>query len=179
MKTIVPMTALLEGVVEFLKSTSGMGLSANECGEQAEGQPPPSAGQRYVAVHDNGSSNEATETLDELFALSVTITLRTPYAPKDREKTIRHEIRELAHKVKLVLHGQAAPVILANGFMPSTHQDFCEPLRYLSTSEIQFKGPDWFYSEGTNGGDTKSGVAITVRFGKARLVTDIALEEES
>lgn len=177
MTTIVPMTALIEGVVEFLKSTAGMGLDAKECAEQTDGQPPPSAGQRYIAIHDNGSNNDATETLDEQYALSVTITLRTPFAPRDREQTVRREIRELAHKVKLALHGQDDPVGKANSYLASTVQQFCEPLRYLNTSEIQTKGPDWFFAESTGMGDSKSGVAITVRFGKARLIEAINDEE--
>lgn len=170
------MNALILGTIQHLrslKSAGGPTLDSRICDEQADGQPPPNAGQVYYAVHDEGSKNSADESLQEEFDIAVTITLRTPYTPKDREnQTVRQEIRRRAEEVKYAIHCQKEPTTNANAILGASRQYFAEPLRYRTTSKIEAKGPDWFWADGDDTA-VHAGVAITVRFTGALLVEAI------
>lgn len=165
------MNALLLGSVEFLRDpTNGLGLPANVCDEQDDGQPPPSAGQLYYGVFDEGSTNDQTEYVHEEFAITVRITVRTPWSPKDRQnENVRQYLRRLADELKSkMVQGEQLLRIQANKHIDDADNDFVEPLRYLGTSKIATRGPEWFWAvvDSTHG-DVQSGASIDVRWGKA------------
>lgn len=168
------MNSLILGVVDFLRAPStGLGLDDKSCDEQPDGQPPPMAGEWYVAVTEGSWTNDATECLDESYGVEITITRRTTFSPSDRVNVaVKRELRRKAAEIRAAIHGREEPRIAANTRLDANVENvFVEPLRFRSAGKIEPKGPDWFWAEGMTNPPT--GVAITLIFGGARRVQTI------
>lgn len=172
------MNELIAAVIETLRSKTGLALSAAQCDEQPDGQPPPSAGQLYYAVHENSWTNNDTENIDEYFGVSVTITMRAGYVPKDRHAmALYREMRTKREELsRFMLEQRYVVMNLANTKIGENANGFVEPLRFVSGGIIEEKGPDWFSA--TSSTSTAAGVACTLVFNNARLVRPLIEYQE-
>lgn len=164
--------AIILGTVDFLRDpTNGLGLTASECDEQPDGQPPPSMGQLYYAVSEGEWTCDTTEYLGESYGIEVTITVRAGVAPADRYGVmLKRTLRDLAAKVRAAIHGNDLLRLAANKHIENdsvTVNGFVEPLRFKSAARIQVRGQDWFWAEGYEGSSPPSGLSITLTFGQA------------
>jgi hypothetical protein len=177
-----------------------MNLDAAECGVRPPpGKPPASCGEKFIAIWENGISNDATESRDDRHALAITVTRRVTYAPGDREaeEVIDEAVVGLevfADQIASLVHGDfgnttgstdtnnnyaimnAANDYIA-GVLPAalvnTSYGFTEPLRFLSATRTEEKNGDWF---GGDPAERDVGRAITLYFGKARRVANLLLQ---
>lgn len=147
------------------------------CGVQPDGQPPPNCGQWYYAIHWNGANQADRNPLshDIAHTITVTITARMGYAPKDRRGariTMDAELIERAEAVAApgVVHGNYEILNTANADIPGigvSTNGFIEPLCLLGYGPVQFRGGDWVSSTSENP-DTV--LTCEVRFGQARRI---------
>jgi len=147
-------------------------------GNQIKGQPPPAAGLVYYGIEAKSASYNSSQAdhIDMSFAASVTITLKAGIAPSDRmarQLMLKGStgIYDRADALAMYLHGSYALTTKANvllGGVGDTSQGFCEPLCFRGRTEVDVKGPDWFWCE--NAQMPSAGLAITVSWGGARYV---------
>lgn len=166
------MNELILAVVDFLRSKDGLSLSASECDEQPDGQPPPNAGQVYYAVHEGGWRNNQDEHIDEMCAVNVTITLRAGFAPQDRTGlALLRDIRNRRASLRAKIHNSYKILELANDKLTANYganNGFIEPLRFRDAGKPEPKGPEWFFAE--HKATPTTGYAVTLRFENARRV---------
>jgi hypothetical protein len=167
------MNALTLGVVDFLRDpTVGMSLSADETDEQILGQPPPTAGEWFHGVHGLGFTNDATETLDELYRFIVVVTVRSGFSPVDRDNVaVLRDLRTRAEQIRAKIHSSYDLMQLVNTRVGTSANGFVEPPRFESATPPEVRGPEWFWGEGTE--DPPTGISITLTFGRARRVQRI------
>jgi hypothetical protein len=171
------MTAAINAVVAHLRST--LSLNDTDCDAQPEGQPPPNSGKIYYAVHqgdwkihEEGSDN----SLDEIYGVKVTITLRAGGVPTDRlDAEIYTQARLQAAKVRSAIHVDYTLFNAINALLDAGEQPFNEPLRFRVIEGPTKKKPDWFYSDQKES-KAVSGVAITVVFSGLRRTQDISTQ---
>lgn len=180
--------ALLTAVRNVLRSQppNGLGLTKAQCEVMFDGQPPPSCGELFVAVHPAEWNVEDVEGLNEVFGVEITVTVRVGKVPRDEMglnaligpagKSLDgylEEIRALLH-----LDSVADQVLnQANAIIGSAANGFVEPLRFRGGSRPEPKGPDWFGAESSGAGMTPPvGLAQTLSFGGARRVQRIESE---
>jgi len=169
------MNELILATVDQLRSVSGLALDAKSCDEQPDGQPPPNAGQIYVAVHEGSWTNTQDECLDEYCGVNVTVTLKAGFVPKDRTalkllqrlRLIRAQIRAAIHNNYTLMN--TANLKLTAAFGHATN-GFVEPLRFRNAGKPEPKGPDWFFAEADVKITPTSGIACTLVFERARRV---------
>lgn len=168
--------ALGLGLATYL-SSAGLGLDDSNCRAMPDGRPTANCGQLFIAVHPGNWSNSSNLNLDERFNLSVTVTVRAGFAPHDRvgtEVTYGEDgVLAWADKIEKAVHRKYHPTDQANQLLAqwagdATAYGFSEPLLFLDASYLGVKGPDWFTSDDADGDDVPSGVAVELRFGKAR-----------
>jgi len=157
-------------------------------GVKPDGRPPNNCGQWFYAVHFEGCPSDDTgaQTNDMLLNVSVTITRRMNYSPKDRkgsQAASPEEILDQAIVVKDLIHQDEVTRKYANiemGFTSAeaiagrtaTVNGWVEPLRYLRISGISEQSAEWV------GGNTETQAekdifVLTIDFGRARLVKGI------
>lgn len=175
--------ALLKGVESRLREELS-DPQGKIVGVQPDGRPPPSAGQWFYAVHPGGITGDDPNSLshDRLYAVTVTITARMGYAPRDRRgerMTLDQELLDRAEQVADWLHQDDGHRILANQLISGTAEwadlqtpptlatdsGFVEPLRLLSISPVQQVPSEWFGAQ--DGSDVY--VAV-VNLGNARRI---------
>lgn len=169
------MNELILATIEHLRSPLGLSLSASDCDEQPDGFPPPNAGQIYYAVDEYGWTNTADESLDEYCGVSVTITLRAGFAPKDRHAmALRRDLRRRRADVRRVIHNNYDLMNLANRKLEEHFKHpvngFVEPLRFRSAGKPEIRGPEWFSAEANPNASAICGVSCTLLFERARRV---------
>jgi len=153
------------------------------CDVTPDGRPVPVAGQVFYAVHPGTITNSRQNALDEQYGFSVTLTMRTGYAPWDRvgSNVIADDSGLLAkaEALRVLLNMNYTVMAAANALIPntpaaggSTVTGFVEPLVIQSVAYLGVKGPDWFFAEGVD--DSATGVAVELRFGRARRVQDVS-----
>ena len=107
------LAALLEAAQDHLRTE--LSLSNAQCGVQMDGDPPPAAGEFYLAIDEGGvSSPGGTENwLLEQFTVVVSIMRRTGQYMKDRqgnvlkrEATAIKSLEELERRTIRALHGR-------------------------------------------------------------------------
>ena len=159
-----------------------LGLDDGKCALMMDGQPPPSCGELFVAVHPGGWRPESDPDMgtDEQFGVYVTITRRKGYSPQDREGMAVWALAEtgldaVARRVFAALHKRYEVLAAANKIIGQTPTaaspvGFVEPLRIESVGDPEPKGPDWFTADSPKGSGkyANAGVAVVLRFGGAR-----------
>lgn len=182
------MGALLLTVRDRLKTA--LHLSDDECEVMPDGQPIPSCGQRFVAVHEGdwnilGPGTGSDYDLDETMGVSVTVTWRIHQYPFDRlgpELLYRpgegadNFIRRI---IAAVHHNQTGIRIAANTRIAnewgSTPDGFCTTLTAGSAGRWEWKTDDWFMAE--TDVDTPwrfAGIARTIAFIGAQRIQTIS-----
>lgn len=138
------------------------------------GKPPAACGELFIAVWENGCSNGATESRQDVHSMNVTITRRIPFSPHDREaEEVIHKIEigleVLADRIAGKIHGSYTIMDLANAYIGGVYPGddvyvFSEPLRYLNTTRTEEKNGDWFWGDPNH---KDAGRSITLYFGRA------------
>lgn len=166
--------ALLRGAQKRLRATFD-DPSGKRIGIQPTGQPPPFAGQWYIAIHPGARSNSDTNplSLEERYDLGVTVTVRMGYAPKDRqgERVLLDApdgILHLADRIRADLHGNYDVLIEANTLIGDESNGFVEPLSFQSDSVIQEKPASWVWADDDENPPTT--FAVEMKFGGALRV---------
>jgi hypothetical protein len=124
----VSVRALLKGVESILR-TALSDSTGTFVGVQPDGRPPNGSGQWYYAIHWAGATGDDAnpQSIDCLHAVTVTISARMGYAPKDRRGeriTLDQELLDRAAAVaeSSLIHGSWAVVTAANQLIPGTSQ---------------------------------------------------------
>lgn len=157
-----------------------------------DGRPKPSSGQAFYGISGGAVSQQAAESFDARYSLSVTITLKTGYAPPDRigsESLLlqpaaspaagnaasrdRGGVWARADEVGEWGHMNYAVMNAANAVLQAAGASFgfCEPLRYDGATYLGAKGGEWFDSDDLD--NPPAGVAVKLAFSKARKVQPI------
>lgn len=161
------MRALALALRDHLRSGQNGGLNYDPayCDIGVDGKPPPSCGQWAVVIHPGSWHGQYVEGMSETVALSITVSVRAPVMPFDREGKLLYEktpqfkglwwfIEEIRAGIPLDLGGDdilnaanryinaAAPTGSANGFVETMTlvADYGRPMR---------QGSSWFSSDET------------------------------
>ena len=176
--------ALLVAVRDAIKSE--FSLNSDQCEIGFDGHPKPVCGELFVAIHEGGesSSEQGDYDLSEAFAVNVTVTRRTPYAPQDRWGTEiltkADGLSDLCRKIRNLVHFSYPIMNSANILIPEDADKFYHPLLWVNTTPPMEKGPEWFgaardqYEEGML---INTGVTKTVYFGKARRMQHVEQQQ--
>lgn len=176
--------ALLIAVRDALKSE--FNWNSDQCEVCFGGYPKPVCGELFVAVHEGGESSveQGDYDLSEAFAVNITVTRRTPYAPTDRWGTEiltkADGLSDVCRKIRNVIHFSYPVMNAANELITVEADKFYHPLLWINTTPPAEKGPEWFgaardkYEEGML---VNTGVAKTIYFGKARRMQDARVQQ--
>src|SRR5690348_12331744 len=67
---------------------SGLGLTAAQCDVNFDGQPTPVCGELFVCIFPGSWVATDVEGLDEIYGISITVTVRMSLLPSDRQTTV-------------------------------------------------------------------------------------------
>lgn len=158
--------AILIGTERHLQ-TVALGWQSNEVGLMPTGQPPPSAGQRFLAVYPVSWTNLAVspiEGFEEVYGIGVCVTYRFGYAPGDRRGrelvVAKSGLLRVGRLVMYAVHGNYVLMNLANAEIPATENNIGEPLAFKGGTFSE-KGPDWFEA---SAGKEQAGYVMDLRF---------------
>lgn len=170
--------AALETAVCNAIIAGAIGYDAKTCRRMWDGEPPPLMGQAFVSVwYDGQRTNQAFKTsLDELFGVYVTITLRF-VKPFDQLVFHRDDMELRANAIRALVQKDAwdhrisrAANELAGFDGNNQPVGFRESLAFERFEPIQMVGPAWF--KGAPAANDV-GAAQLLRFGKSRRVQAI------
>ena len=164
----------------------GLALGQKECEVMFDGEPPPRCGKRFFSVHRGGRENQARHSLDELYAVFVTITLRVN-EPFDALGTnliekAQQGMDDLVDSVRDIVHMNYTLMAAANatilavataGNVPLVY-GFSEPLMFQGDDAPRIVGPDWFKAQ-VETTQAPIGIAQTLRFGQARRLQPLTI----
>ena len=156
------MDLLLDAARDHVRSS--LSLAPAECDRCPDGQPNPGSGERFVAISPGDIENSQINCLDERYSFDITVTVRTDAPPRDRKAD--GKVWVLAEQVRAKVHMSydlTARVTQANADVK-----FVEPPVFLGATYLGPQGPSWFWAEGQQ--DDASGIAVRLRFGRARRV---------
>lgn len=172
--------ALEQAVANLLKS--GLGYADADCQRCHDGQPPPRAGECFLAVWSPDDRESVSRTcLAERHRVFVTVTLRAARVPFDRLLTVRDELARRCDQVRALVHKDShdqrfvrAAEVLAD-FSNTTAgkpNGWAEGLAYEGRGAVEEKGGEWFHAKAS---DNVAGLVQTLRFGKAFRVQSISV----
>lgn len=184
------MHALLLTVRNTIRST--LGYADKDCDlAPPDGQPPPSCGDVYVAVHEGSSQmNVSYSDFDEVVNIDVTVTMKLRGVAFDRltqqllygdEKSLDRRARAIAAAIHADTTGGAvtnAANALKELLPPAeghSVQGFFEPLRCAGIEKAREVGPAWFHANLDNPNLVLSnfcGYTKTIRFVGARRIQE-------
>ena len=160
------------------------------CDLAFEGMPHPAAGEVFYAVHDGGWNAAQTGDYDlfERMTVSVTITKKVGYTPKDRRATDAWAtsstgLDALARAVVKRLHQNQAIRLAANVIIGATDTLDSNPNGFETTvifqggSNVQQHGPEWFESpqySGVSVPDKTVAISVRLDFGMADRLQGIS-----
>jgi hypothetical protein len=172
------MEALLDAVEARIRAA--LGYTSGQCAVQPDGAPEAWSGQIYLAVHpgevrDNGSQGLR---LDELYSVSVTITMKSAFMPKDRlgDKLVKRQytgIYARAHAIRALIHMNQTVRTDANTLIGADENGFLTPLEFLSIGMLTARGPEWLSSDMKAPPHAVAAWSLEVRFGNANRVQKI------
>lgn len=151
---------------------------------QAGGQPPPAAGQLYLAVHGTDWTSgpaEMQQGTEEHFGVAVTITRKTSAAPTDRQTETFYvnasigldHIARLVNQV--VMQGNYVILNAANAAIIGTDK-FQEPLRWAGTdAEPTERGDTWFWATEKKATQLATGWSLQTRFSGAVRIQELSV----
>ncbi len=158
-----------------------MSLNANECEITPEGKPFPSSGDRFFAVHCSPFSGRSDLTLDELFSVNLTISLKGTHIAYDRwgPELLARKTTGLLWYAGLLsskLHMNYEMMDLANSLILefTTQNGYEVPLQFKNADVPTIRGGDWWLAEAN---EPRMGMSITLYFGDANRIQTIEDEE--
>lgn len=166
--------ALLQAVESSVRTLLGETTAGKNVGIHPDAQPPPFAGQWYVAIDgcDSTFGNDPNSlSLDEEFSVIIIVTYRMAYAPRDRvgaQDLLTGKLRQKARQVAVSQHMNYSVMNAANTTLGVLVNGFVEPLKLQSISRPQARGADWVYAEDSDNPPTV--FTITIQLGGARRV---------
>lgn len=151
-------------------------LTASSCEVSFDGQPKPSAGELYLAVHPGAwTKAEGDYDLDEEYTIGVTVTIRMGFAPKDRWgievwAASTDGLDKRVRQVIVAVHHNQAIRQLASTRLFQGEKYFVTPLQLLRVDPPKLQNWSWFSASPPEreGQIAESGVSQTVWFGKCR-----------
>lgn len=192
------MFALMTAIVDRLKlatASGGLAYTVKTCGiAPPNGQPPPSCGPYYVAVHEAMlSDGDSYSTLEEIYNVNVTVTIRLRGTPYDRiiqeelyngPKSLDTRCRQIAALIHQDTHDHriinAANAIIDPPGPGHAVQGFVEPLKFAGMDTAREVNPSWFWADQAIDANTQImsvGWAKTIRFTGARRVQETLFAE--
>lgn len=176
--------ALMLATRDLLRS--GLGYADRECDLAFDGHPAPRCGKVFLAVHRGGRRNNARDSIDELYDLIVTITIRVN-EPYDRLGTDLIEkaaqgLDDRADAVRAFIHmnydimnrANTELMRLAKNTSTQNVYGFAEPLGFQSDDKPDIKAGEWFHAQA---GPVEVGIVQNLTFGGARRLQPIPLEQ--
>ena len=163
---------------DTIRTALGLGTEPLVCDVTFDGQPHPGCGEWFYAVHPGSWQGQSEDAdLEEIFGVSVTVTRRIGFAPKDRwgsevwGKTLTGLDVKL-RKIIVALHHSYPVLNAADATLyaeSNTQWGFDEPLMFLGGTPPMPKGADWFSAQDINAGKfANAGAAQTLTFGRAK-----------
>lgn len=169
---------------------SGLNYADRECDVTFDGQPPPRAGKVFVAIHRGGRRSTARDSIDELYELIVTITLRVnePYdrlgtdllekaaqGMDDRGDALRaflHMNYDVMNRANTLLI-TAANITKPPQGSPNVY-GFSEPLGFVSDDIPRLVAGNWFHAASEA---VEVGIVQNLTFGGARRLQPIEIQQ--
>jgi len=175
-------SAYCDALVAAIKTS--LSLDAKNVAVMLDGQPPPWAGQEFIAVHQSywQACDPVSVGLYEEVGIDVTITRKAGFSPQDeygaqiwRKATTGIEAH--ARKVIVAGHMNYATMAAANTLITTGDDKFSEPLQWKQTTSPQLVGPDWFSSYDPPNAQraAHAGIVVVVKFGGAKRLQSITV----
>lgn len=161
------MDALLDAVRDEL--IARLDLKPGECDVTPDGQPNPNSGKVFLAVHGGAVQNSQMHALDELYSFTVTVTVQTAANPRDRKRD--GGAWKLALRARAALHMNETVRSRAWG------ASGVQPPVFAGATFLGPKDPTWFWAEPTGTSRDPTGIAIELRFERARRTVYIGEDE--
>jgi hypothetical protein len=186
--------ALLLGVEKRLRSAAVFDDQPDEAVGRyvglmpAPGKPPANFGQWYAAIYWGGGNqtDKNPQRHDVMHAVTVTLTARLNYAPKDRQAkrlTTVGDIYDLVDRIAApgIIHGSWDVVSLANELIPGTQayidaeglEETATVNGFVETLVLDNFGPERQVGADWVGSETKDVYAIDIRFSRARRIQGV------
>ena len=172
------MAALLSATASQLQTVLKLGIE--ECDVTEGGQPPASAGERFVAVSEGEWQSNSYESLDEYYGVTVTVSVRTERVPWDRRGQLmttlddKAGIMRLGEAVRAAVHSNYDLMNAANTLLGPDVNGFIEPLRLGGPGRLRPVQASWFQADApTDGGTDACGLVLMIPFRQARRIQGI------
>lgn len=162
---------------------AGLGYTIQTCNLMFEGKPPPNCGAVFLAVHGGTIQDTARDSLDELYSVIITLTMRVSI-PYDRggtdllakaESGADERLRKLRAKLKHKYTGllsTANAAILASAGAGETVYGFSEPFTNSQIEQPRIVGSDWLHGDPNS---TECGIAQNLVLSGARRLQPLEL----
>lgn len=151
---------------------------------QAGGQPPPAAGQLYLAIHGidwSAAGAEKQRGTEEVFGVAITISRKIGSAPKDRQTGAFYAdavdgLDRIARLITPEIHQNYVVMNAANTLMGSPAFGFQEPLRLIGGDpEPTIVGPEWWEGDTETKTNAVPGWTLQIRFGNAVRIQELSV----
>lgn len=175
--------SLLQAVRDTIRTQCS--YKDSQCDVEIEEMAPSGAGEVYCAVQPNGVTSGPNNqigggVLDELFAVKVTVILRTPNAQRDKTRRLMLDylkgLNTRLRQIKDCIHFSYPVMNAANlliypvdaGIAPQQQLGFIEPLVYNNIDTRPQVAGGEFFADITD--ETRAGVKRSIYFVKARRI---------
>jgi hypothetical protein len=171
--------AYLEAVKRKLQTI--LNLSAESCDIMLTGEPKPTAGEWFVAIHPgswDGVSMDAD--FSETVGFQVTVSLKLGFSPQTKfgVEAWKNLFEPLVRKIATGLHQNNVLMQVANNLITTGDDKFHQPVSFQGASPPEMKNQEWWqsYSQ-TQTHVAYAGMAQTLNFGGANRVQDLSVME--
>lgn len=159
----------------------GWDYSYHTCEVMDDGKPKPNMGQIFLSVHQGTETSGADNSLDELFSVSLTLTMAVNIALDQigngllaRQTAKQNGFNMRCRRLCTWMHMNWSLLSLANAWLMANAGDeefvygFCEPLRYKRKDQPNFVGADWM---GLQQGAVNIALSARMDFADARRLS--------